>query len=556
VPRVSVLLPARDAAATLRAAAVSILRQTERDLSLVCVDDGSRDGTAEVLSRLAARDRRVRVVAGAGEGIARALERGRAACDAEIVARMDADDVAHPRRLEVQRQALLADRSLAAVGGRVRLFPRRALRAGMIRYAAWLNGLTTPELVERDLLVEAPIVHPTAAIRSEALAAAGGWREGPFPEDYDLWLRLSLAGARLTNVPALVLDWRDGPARATRADPRYALERHVALKCAHLAQHVLGRGTEVVLWGAGATGKAFADALRAEGIGTHAFLEVDPAKIGRKTRGAPVLPYSEAARFRGLPILVAVGAPGARDLIRAELRAGRGPRLPLRGLRSAAGLSTEEADPGVDGGLRIGGVRDGHEAGGAMQRIPTLLRAVHVRIRPELGFGHGPRPEARQESHPRARDLLVAGDAPPAVRVDHVRALLPRAEGHRAVPGRVGDLDLVGHDQVVLVDRALLPDVADREAHVVEGLRAPPRLEEHLVQVGIQGEAIVVEAVLLEERQDVRLLRQGLREEQRQLAELRPDLRHVVRFVLRPAAPRDREERQQREQRAPRTCPA
>jgi len=56
LPRAAVLLPARDAAATVRAAAVSILRQTERDLVLVCVDDGSTDATAEVLGALAARD--------------------------------------------------------------------------------------------------------------------------------------------------------------------------------------------------------------------------------------------------------------------------------------------------------------------------------------------------------------------------------------------------------------------------------------------------------------------------------------------------------------------
>jgi len=320
VPRVSVLLPARDAALTVHAAAVSILRQTERDLSLVCVDDGSRDGTREVLTRLAFRDRRVRVIRGPGEGIARALERGRAACDAEVIARMDADDVAHPRRVALQLEALRADTSLAAVGGRIRLFPRRAVRAGMARYAAWVNGLVTPELVERDLLVESPLVHPTASIRSSALVAAGGWREGPFPEDYDLWLRLAAAGGRLSNLPELVLDWREGPARATRRDDRYALPRHVALKCRHLAEHELGRGGEVVLWGAGRTGRAFADGLAAEGIGVRAFLEVDRAKIGRTVRGRAVRPFREATRFRGTPLLVAVGAPGARERIRDELR--------------------------------------------------------------------------------------------------------------------------------------------------------------------------------------------------------------------------------------------
>lgn len=323
MPRVAVLLPARDAARTVRAAAASILRQTERDLALVCVDDGSRDGTAEALERLAARDRRVRVVRGPGEGIARALQRGLAACDAEVVARMDADDVAHPRRLARQLEALRADPSLAALGGRVRLFPRAAVRQGMARYAAWLNGLVTPALVERDLLVEAPLVHPAAAIRREALERAGGWRDGPFPEDYDLWLRLAAGGGRLSNLAEPVLAWRESAGRLTRTDPRYALARHVALKCAHLARHVLRGAPEVALWGAGETGRAFSDALRAEGIATAAFVEVDRKKIGRTVRGARVVSYEEVARLRGLPLLVAVGAPGARELIRAELaRAG------------------------------------------------------------------------------------------------------------------------------------------------------------------------------------------------------------------------------------------
>jgi len=320
MPRVAVLMPVRNAAATVRAAAVSILRQTERDLALVCVDDGSRDATPEVLDGLARRDPRVRILRGPGEGIAGALGRGLAACDAEVVARMDADDVAHPRRLALQLAALDADPSLAAAGARVRLFPRLLLRDGMRRYAGWLNGLTTPDLVARDLLVEAPLVHPAAAIRRAALERIGGWRDGPFPEDYDLWLRLAAAGGRLTNLPATLLDWRESAGRATRTDPRYALPRHVALKCAHLARHVLGPVREVALWGAGETGKAFSDALRAEGIRTALFVEVDRAKIGQTIRGAKVISYLDVGRARGLPLLVAVGAPGARGLIRAELR--------------------------------------------------------------------------------------------------------------------------------------------------------------------------------------------------------------------------------------------
>src|SRR5512140_3228659 len=245
MPRVAVLMPARDAAATVRAAARSILRQTLRDLTLVAVDDGSSDGTAEVLARLAERDARLTVVASPARGIAAALGRGLARCDAEVIARMDADDLAHPRRLERQVEALTAAPALWAVGAQVRAFPRRHVRGGMLRYVEWVNGLVTPALVARDLLVEAPLVHPAAAIRRSALERLGGWRDGPFPEDYDLWLRTAESGGALTNVAEPLLLWRERADRATRTDPRYALARHVALKVSHLARTALAGRSEV-----------------------------------------------------------------------------------------------------------------------------------------------------------------------------------------------------------------------------------------------------------------------------------------------------------------------
>ncbi len=321
--RVAVLMPARDAARTVRAAASSILRQTFSDLSLIAVDDGSTDATPEVLHGLAERDGRVTIVRAPGEGIARALNRGLALCDAPFVARMDADDLAHPQRLAIQLEALAADPALAAAGSQVKLFPRRVLRPGMIRYAGWLNGLTSSALVERDLFVEAPLVHPASVIRREALEKAGGWRDGPFPEDYDLWLRLAEAGGSLTNVPRVLLGWRESGARLTRTDGRYSLPCHRALKAAALARTWLCGKREVAVWGAGETGKAIADALAAEGVRAVLFVEVDRKKIGRTARGAPVVGIDRLDRARGLPLLVAVGAPGARDLIRAELlRAG------------------------------------------------------------------------------------------------------------------------------------------------------------------------------------------------------------------------------------------
>jgi GT2 family glycosyltransferase len=320
MPRVAVLMPARDAMTTVTAAVRSILRQSVRDLVLLAVEDGSRDETGERLGRLAAADKRVVVLRTGGEGIPRALNRALACCDAEMVARMDADDLAHPRRLEMQLEALEANPGWWALGSQVRPFPRREVRDGMRHYLRWLNQLVRPELVARDLLVEAPLVHPATLIRRSALSRLGGWRDGPFPEDYDLWLRASEAGGVLTNLPRPLLLWREGRSRATRQDPRYALDRHIALKCAYLRRTHLAKGGEVALWGAGATGKAFCDALGREGVGVAAFFDVDPKKVGRQVRGVEVRSFHEVARVRGkYPLLVTVGAKGARELIRAEL---------------------------------------------------------------------------------------------------------------------------------------------------------------------------------------------------------------------------------------------
>ncbi len=213
----------------------------------------------------------------------------------------------------------------------MRLFPRRQALGGMRRYVAWLNGLETPEAIARDLLVEAPLVHPASAIRMEALRRAGGWRQGSFPEDYDLWLRLAEAGGRFANLPATLLSWRDSEGRLTRTDPRLAPRRHVELKCAFLARTWLAGRSDIAIWGAGETGKAFADALLAHGIRPALFVDVKAGRVGGQKRGAPVVGPEAVGRARGLPLLVAVGAGGARALIRAEL--GRQGFLELRDYR-------------------------------------------------------------------------------------------------------------------------------------------------------------------------------------------------------------------------------
>jgi hypothetical protein len=336
-PAVSIVMPVRDAAATLPAALTSIGRQSLADWELVAVDDGSTDDSAGILRDMARADPRVRVIEGPPQGIVGALATGLASARAPLVARMDADDVMHPARLALQVAALSADPSLALVATRAVLFPRSAVRDGSLAYLAWSNAVCTPADVGREIYVESPFVHPTVLMRRSAVDAVGGYRDGPFPEDYDLWLRVFAAGRAMAKVPRVLLGWREAPARATRTDPRYARAAFDGLRAAFLAcderlAAVRTGERDLVIWGAGRRTRGRAAHLLgrlggdAGAIAPAAWVDIDPRKIGQQVGGAPVVApgwlAGRAGAGRPRPfVLVYVTNHGARPLIEAELAA-------------------------------------------------------------------------------------------------------------------------------------------------------------------------------------------------------------------------------------------
>ena len=321
-PRVSVLLPVRDAEPFLGDCLASLATQSLTDFEVVAVDDGSRDGSAARLAAAARRDRRVRVVSRPREGLVAALNRGLEACRAPYVARLDADDLAARRRLELQAAALDADPRLDLVSCRVRHFPSAAVGLGFRIYERWLNGLLSHEQILRERFIESPLPHPSVMARRDVLRAAGGYRDRGWPEDYDLWLRLAASGARFRKLPRCLVGWRAHPGRLTHTDRRYAVERFLACKAHHLVCGPLA-GRRTIVWGAGQTGRRLAKHLEREGAAPQAFLDIDPKKIGGSLRRRPVLAADELPRLltgRRPPLVVsAVSSRGARRLIRARL---------------------------------------------------------------------------------------------------------------------------------------------------------------------------------------------------------------------------------------------
>lgn len=318
MPAVSILLPVHNAEKTLADSLVSVQRQSDPDWECVIVDDGSTDATLLVAHRFQAQDARFRVLPLPHAGIVPALNAGLAACQGELVARLDGDDLMQRRRLEKQRAALAREPTWAGVGCHVRFFPRRAMTEGLKSYERWLSGMREPSDVLREAFIECPLAHPTWMLRRSVFVAFG-YQDVPWPEDYDLVLRLLEAGERLGVVPERLLHWRDGMGRLSRRSARYAIPAFTACKAHHLARGFLGGTDSYVLWGYGDTGKALAAALAERGKHPSAIVELHPGRLGQLIRKVRVVPPTALSTVPRRPLLVSVAGRGPRGEIRAAL---------------------------------------------------------------------------------------------------------------------------------------------------------------------------------------------------------------------------------------------
>jgi len=235
VPTVSVLMAVYNDGAYVATAIDSILAQTFGDFEFIIVDDGSADGSWDIIRDYAARDGRIRAVRNPRNlGFPDALNRGLALARGKFIARHDSDDTCSPARFARQMEYLQAHPQVDVLGTQLQLVDESGKKTGVY---------TTPlshSLIVWNILIDRPLGHATAFMRRELLRAVGGydpaWR---YSEDLDLWTRLA-GRARFANLPDVLYTYRILPKSVCRRRRVEQAQQGVLIR-ARFAEQVMKR---------------------------------------------------------------------------------------------------------------------------------------------------------------------------------------------------------------------------------------------------------------------------------------------------------------------------
>ncbi len=279
---VSVLLPCRNAANTLDAAIASIATQTHTNWELLLIDNASTDESPSIAKQCAAKDDRIRLIEEPTVGIAHALNTGLAQANGSYIARMDADDLSHPQRLEKQVAFLDSHPEVGVLGTRTLFKTSVEQSLGMEAFVRWQNAILSPRDHYVKRFVDAPLAHPTVMFRRELADRFGGYDAGPLPEDHELWLRWMDHGVRFAKLPEELLTWYDHAQRLSRTHPNYSVDAFFTTKAKWIAawfERKFPDGPPVIIAGTSNLCRDRARKLEAQGMGNDAFTDVRKREV-------------------------------------------------------------------------------------------------------------------------------------------------------------------------------------------------------------------------------------------------------------------------------------
>ncbi len=293
-PELSVLMPVHQARDGFGDALRSVLMQTELRLELILVLNASDPSTAQQAAEFAAVFHNIKCIEEPRKGIQFALNTGLNHCQAPFIARMDADDLCLPGRFAAQLNVLLHRSEISLVSSRVSV-PQNPNNAGFRAFVDWQNQIISHEQHLAAMFHESPVAHPSVMFRKSALLEWGTYTgRDDIPEDYDLWLRWLLRGAKFLKLPEVLLQWNDHPERLSRTANAYSEEAFNRVRYAAIADYFIGKEKKWWVCGGGRISKRKITRLESAGLKIAGVIDV----VHRKTEP---LPFLLAGDFKPLP---------------------------------------------------------------------------------------------------------------------------------------------------------------------------------------------------------------------------------------------------------------
>ncbi|MFP4098957.1 MAG: glycosyltransferase family 2 protein [Alphaproteobacteria bacterium] len=203
MPDISVLMSVYNGERFLKQAIESILAQSFSNFEFIIINDGSTDQSGEMIKSYEEKDRRIVFIDQDNQGLIAALNTGIDVANADLIARMDADDIAHPERLAKQYAYMQEHQNTLALGSAVNVIDDQGIEKLHVTYPV-------KEDVKHYLINQgSPLAHPATMFRKVAVQSLGGYRKAyKHAEDYDLWLRLSKQGD-IDNLNEPLLQYRE-----------------------------------------------------------------------------------------------------------------------------------------------------------------------------------------------------------------------------------------------------------------------------------------------------------------------------------------------------------
>jgi glycosyltransferase involved in cell wall biosynthesis len=291
--KISVLLPFCNPGSFFRDAVESVLLQLAPSFELILVNNNSDTGSLNYAESVAASDSRVKLIQETNQGIAFALNKGLRHCTGTYIARMDADDVCLPDRLQKQSDYLDRHPDTGMVSGLVRFIGDSETGQGMQHYVAQINSLISADDLYHHRFVESPFAHPSVMFRKSLIDQFGDYSTEKVPEDYELWLRWFSCGVRMEKIPVEVISWRDHPERASRNQISYSSESFDRVRLSYLVAELRkhpGNKMPLYIWGGGRLSRKKASILSGFGLQIDGYIDVYKE---RKINNSTVIHFSE-----------------------------------------------------------------------------------------------------------------------------------------------------------------------------------------------------------------------------------------------------------------------